>query len=145
MRTFFEQAPGWKTLKARLEDWAPKYGLYDLHITWTDTTNVRSAKSLRIEQIEVAMQRDKVRLFAGMPGYDKLVKQLLSFPKGSHDDFTDGLAQCLIADTGFWAQSTPQPRTAISEIRRHFGFDNPQVPDDGDSSFNMGGTDQSWK
>ena len=41
---------------------------------------MRGAKALRTEQIEVAMKNDRLRLFAGMEGFDDLVRELLSFP-----------------------------------------------------------------
>ena len=148
---FFEKSLGWQTLAARLLENAPKYNLAFLPIIWTDVSNVRRAKALRTEQIEVAMKNDRLRLFAGMEGFDDLVRELLSFPGGKHDDYRDALSQCIAADTGVMAQSIPTPRTAMDDIRGWIGMDQKNVESGyGDAGAGSGiscggGSDNSWK
>jgi phage terminase large subunit-like protein len=126
---FFEKTLNWQTLNARLLENAPKYNLAYLPIFWTDVSNARGAKAMRIEQIEVAMKNDRVRLFAGMEGFDALVRQLLSFPTSRHDDYMDALSQCLAAPTGIMVQPLPTTRTAMDDIRRWMGMDQEKVED----------------
>jgi hypothetical protein len=151
-QAFFEQAPGWMTLKERLRDYAHKYRLNPdaLHITWTEVSNVRNAKALRTEQIEVAMQRDKVRILASIDGYDILVRQLLAYPKAKsgHDDFRDALAQCIAAPTEFWAQAKPEPMTPARRIHDHV-FGNPNTFEEPDTrpsgSYDPDDPNDNWK
>lgn len=147
---FFEKAMGWKTLNERLLENGPRYGLDFINIIWTDVSNAKGAKALRIEQVEVAMKRDRIRLLATMDGYETLVKELLAFPSSRHDDFSDALSQCVAADTGVMTQKIPTPRTALDDIRAHIGMDRPNVeelyPDSGGGSgVNCGGGNENWK
>jgi hypothetical protein len=136
---FFEKSLGWQTLAARLMENAPKYGLTSaLPIIWTDVSNAKGAKSLRIEQVEVAMKNDRIRLFAGMEGFDELVRELLSFGNSRHDDYMDALSQCVAANTGVMTQKIPSERTAMDDIRRWM-FESSKEPEGDSGSF--GGSD----
>lgn len=95
-------------------------------------SNAKGAKSLRIEQVEVAMKNDRIRLSAGMEGFDELVRELLSFGNSRHDDYMDALSQCVAANTGVMTQKIPSERTAMDDIRRWM-FESSKEPE-GDSS-----------
>jgi hypothetical protein len=134
---FLEKTLGWASLDMNLKTHGPTFGVFHIPLFWTEVSNVKNAKALRIEQIEIAMKQDRVRLFAGMPGYDQLVKELESFPNAKHDDFPDALAQAIAAPTGVWQQTVPTPRTALDDIHRWI-FDKPT--DEGGDSGNFGGS-----
>jgi hypothetical protein len=132
---FFEKTLGWASLDMNLKTHGPSFGVFNIPLFWTDVSNVKNAKALRIEQIEIAMKQDRLRLFAGMEGFEILVKELESFPNAKHDDFPDALAQSIAAPTGLMSQSLPTPETSLIQIRRWMGMDQKNVeenyPDSG--------------
>jgi hypothetical protein len=116
---FLEKNINWESLDAYIKMRAPEVGVYNIPIIWTDLSNQKDAKNIRTADIEVALKSRRLWLYAAMPGYDRLVKQLLDFPNSKHDDFTDALAQVVAAPTGYQAETPPQtqkPRNWLTEL-----------------------------
>jgi LmbE family N-acetylglucosaminyl deacetylase len=74
-------------------------GVHQIPIVWVEPNRAKGAKSLRIENSEQVMKTGRLWLYKDMPGYDKLVKQMLDFPNCIHDDMIDCLGMCVESAT----------------------------------------------
>lgn len=110
---YFEKTLGSGHLHDLIIARANSLGLPKVPIQWIKTGNRKGMKSLRIGNIQEALKSKRLFLFAGMPGYDLLVSQLLKFPRVKHDDFADCLGRVVEAPTGY-EQETPPQRQSVS-------------------------------
>jgi hypothetical protein len=133
---FLEKSLNWESLDAYIRMRAPEAGVYCIPILWTDLSNQKDAKNIRTADIEVALKSRRLWLYAAMPGYDRLVKQLMDFPNSKHDDFSDALAQVAAAPTGYLAEIVPQaqkPKNWLEGLHAAREVDDP-YPDNGAGS-----------
>jgi predicted phage terminase large subunit-like protein len=84
------------------------FQIYKIPIVWVPVSNQKDAKLTRISGIQALLLGKRVWLYRRMPNYDKLVKQLLRFPRSGHDDYADAMGMACEAPTGFQFESTPQ-------------------------------------
>lgn len=50
------------------------------------------AKTMRIQTLAGTIKAKRLRFFAGLPQFDKLIQQAIEFPRGRHDDYIDTAA-----------------------------------------------------
>lgn len=134
---FLEKNLNWGALNDLINMRAPEFGVYRVPIFWTDLSNQKDAKNLRTANIEVALKSKRLWLYAGMPGYDRLVKQLLDWPNAKHDDFSDCLAQVVAAPTGYQQDAVPRPETGTDWMKRYL---SPSTPPEDSYPDNATGT-----
>jgi hypothetical protein len=117
--------------KLLLESAAKDKGISNLPVQFLAPNRQKDAKLIRIGDIEQILKAKRLWLFAGMPGYDILVKQLLAHPNQSqgHDDFSDCLGivcQCPTNYLGETAPQTPRPQGGPSWLEK---LSLPQEPE----------------
>ena len=114
-RTMFVEANlNHQSTQLLVEAAARASGLNQIPIVWMEPNRAKGAKNLRIENSEHMMKTGRLWLFAGMPGYEKLKKQLLDWPNGSHDDHADCLAICCEAATSSAIHQTAENAAEIA-------------------------------
>jgi phage terminase large subunit-like protein len=105
---FLEKGPNYEAVGDNLKMRAPEFNLAIAPpIYWTDLSNQKNAKIIRTANIEVALKSKRLWLCSWMPGYQRLVNQLLEFPNSTHDDFSDCLSQIVAAPTGYQNDMPP--------------------------------------
>lgn len=103
---------------------APEFGVFRLPITWVPQSNVKGAKHSRIANIQTMFVGKRLWLYAAMPNYDRLVRQLLRFPRsGGHDDFPDCLGMACELPLGWSTEQLPslQQQSAGNWLRKLHG------------------------
>jgi hypothetical protein len=115
---------------------ANQMALPKVPIVWVKAGNRKGSKSLRIGNIQEALKSKRLWLFAGMPGFQKLVDQLLRWPRVKHDDLADCLGRCIEVPVGWETENLPRQ----SPIRRWWertnnnDLPNDEYPDSGGGS-----------
>jgi len=105
---YYEKNQGWESLNNLLIARAPDFGVNKIPIQWIPQSNQKDAKLTRISGIQTLLVGKRIWLYRHMPNYDKLVKQLLRFPRsGGHDDYADAMGMACEAPTGFQFEAVP--------------------------------------
>jgi phage terminase large subunit-like protein len=120
---FIEKNPhSWEHIQNLLIAKAPDFGVANLPIQWISQSNVKDAKLLRISGIQTYLMGKRLWLYANIPHYNRLVQQLLRFPRSGHDDLADCLGLATEAPTFFTSDPTPtqiqQTQSPSSWLRR---------------------------
>lgn len=112
---WLERFNGWDAYNNILIGKAQAAGLYQLPVEWRKLDRRKGAKIMRIGTPLPWMMDRKLFLFAGMPYYDKLVKQLKQWPSiPHHDDYGDTLGHACEAPHG--AAGIPAPRETANSM-----------------------------
>ncbi len=116
---WIERFLGWEAYNNILLSKAAALGMQQLPVEWRKLDRRPNAKILRIGTPLSWMIDRKLWLFAGMLHYDKLIKQLMKWPKiPHHDDFGDCLGHACEAPHGAAGIPVPQNYSPIDHIRQ---------------------------
>jgi phage terminase large subunit-like protein len=132
---------------------AKDFGLYKLPILeWLKPSNKKDAKFLRISALNSWMVGRRIFIFKHIPnnGYEKLVQQLLRFPRsGGKDDRADAMSLALEANLGLQFETTAaqQQRADNSMLKFLHNLQPKPKEDDYDSrpAGSFGGPEENWK
>jgi hypothetical protein len=104
---FIEKYNGWDPQNRDITANAVAKGVTNIPIQWLKGSQAAGAKIIRIGAINGTLTSRRLWLYGNMPGYQKLVNQLVKWPKlGRHDDFADCMGMVIAAPTG-WELVTP--------------------------------------
>jgi hypothetical protein len=116
---FYEKFNGWEAYNNIITAHAASRGIAKADIQWEKGSQATNAKMTRIGSVKGPLSNKRLWLFAGMPGYDILVKQLTKWPKlGRHDDFADTAGMVVSAPTGYQLESPPILSTGLSWLQK---------------------------
>lgn len=105
---FFEKINGWDAFNRVITSYATDKGVQNVPLQWIKGSQTANAKLIRIGSVKGPLATGRLWFYAGMPGYNKLVQQLLKWPKlGKHDDMADACGMCVEAPTGYQMQQAP--------------------------------------
>lgn len=115
---YYEKFNGWEAYDTIIRAKASQSSLTHVPLQWIRGSQNPNAKLARIGSIKSPLKNKRLWLFAGMPGYDRLVIQLTKWPKlGKHDDFADCLGQVVAAPTS-WQATNPPPDLSVTNWLR---------------------------
>jgi len=121
---WLERFLGWEAYDKVIRGYAAQRKLQRLPVEWYKMSNVEGAKLARIGAVKTPLKEGRLWLFAGMPGYDILCRELLKWPKmGRRDDFADDLGLVCEVPSGYETQSSVQP--TVSMFRREHPLTEP--------------------
>ncbi|HEX3091525.1 MAG TPA: hypothetical protein VHW72_02815 [Candidatus Angelobacter sp.] len=136
---WIERFNGWEAYNNILVAKAAALNIQQLPVEWRKLDRRQNAKTIRIGVPLSWMKDRKLWLFAGMPWYDKLIKQLLKWPKiPHHDDEGDCLGHACEVPHGAAGIPAPGPQGTMGDKVRQMhrqAAENAGVP-----GFNPGGT-----
>ena len=113
-----EKFNGWEAYDRIITAHAATRGVQRVPIQWEKGSQATNAKLARIGSVKGPLQAKRLWLYAGMPGYDLLVKQLLKWPKlGRHDDFSDCLGMVVAVPVGYEFQTPPVVQSTTNWLR----------------------------
>ena len=136
---WLERFNGWEAYNNILMAKAAQHGLLQLPVEWRKLDRKTNAKTIRIGVPLSWMKDRKLWLFAGMPWYDKLIKQLLKWPKiPHHDDEGDCLGHACEVPHGAHGIPAPLPAGGMQDRIRKMHRD--AAENAGMQGFNPGGT-----
>jgi len=116
---YYEKFNGWEAYNNVIAAEAAQRGITKVPIQWEKGSQVEKAKITRIGSVKGPLTQHRLWFFAGMPGYDILVKQLVKWPKlGRHDDFADCAGQVVAAPTGYQLTTPPAPASSLNWLRK---------------------------
>jgi hypothetical protein len=118
---FLEKTLGSDHLNNLITARANQRGLPKVPIQWIAAGNRKGSKALRIGNIQEALKSRRLFLFAFMNGYQKLVEQLVKWPRVKHDDMADCLGRVLECPTGFEMEVPPQPQSVPNWLQKFHG------------------------
>ena len=115
---YYEQTNGWDGFDRLIRALATAKGLPNVPLQWQKCSRTANAKTQRIGAIKGWLSSGRLWFYAGMPGYDQLLRQLVRWPKlGKHDDFADCAGQVVEAPTGVHLEAPIQTDTAKNWLR----------------------------
>ena len=86
-----------------------------LPVEWVEAPNNEGAKLARIGNIKGWLVNKRLWLYANMPDYDVLSKQLVKWPKmGKKDDYADCLGWCVEVPSGFQTDAPIVVNSAVN-------------------------------
>ena len=107
---WLERFLGWEAYDKVIKGYAEKRKLQRMPIEWYKMSNVEGAKLTRIGAVKTPLKEGRLWLYAGMPGYEILCKELLKWPKmGRRDDFADNLGLVCEVPSGYETQPSAPP------------------------------------
>jgi len=107
---YYEKFNGWEAYNNVITAHANSRNILKVPLQWEKGSQVENAKLIRIGSVKGPLSARRLWLFAGMKGYDQLVKQLVKWPKlGRHDDFADTAGMVVAAPTGYQLENPPTP------------------------------------
>ena len=107
---WLERFLGWEAYDKVFTAAARSKGLQRMPIEWHKMSQQENAKKIRIGAIKGPLSQRRLWLYAGMPGYDILCKELYKWPKlGRRDDFADNLGLVCEVPSGY-EQEAPRPK-----------------------------------
>jgi len=92
-----------------------------LPIDYIPVNNNKDAKQIRISSLDGHLRNKRLRFFAGLPNFDKIVEQFTKFPTGRHDDYIDTIALMTQVFGGQFSPVTPlsqQKHPLLVEMER---------------------------
>jgi predicted phage terminase large subunit-like protein len=141
IKIFFEKTASCMYFVEALRLIARQHNIF-LPIEFIKIDNREDAKHIRIAMLESYFRGKKIRFFAGLNRWDRIVEQFGRFPggRGKHDDYPDTIAY--MAQT-FGGEALARPvQTAINpilamvqQIDRERSMLVPPEPDDGSDGF----------
>ena len=119
--SWLEKFPAWESYDRVIKSYAIQQGLQLLPLEWLPMDNQKEAKKVRMGSIKPWLVQDKLRIFAGMPGYDILCAQLKKWPKlGRHDDYGDCLGLVVNAPHGAALDRIPQTKLSPEQEQEYY-------------------------
>lgn len=116
---YYEKFNGWEVYDKVIAAFAATNHVPKVPIQWEKGSQTPNAKLIRIGAIKGWLTSKRFWIYAGMPGYARLVQQLVKWPKlGRHDDFADCAGMIFAAPTGIQASAPPPMEDANSWLRR---------------------------
>ena len=116
---YYEKFNGWEAYDRIIAARAKELGVTNVPIQWEKGSQADNAKLIRIGAVKGVLANRRMWLYAGMPGYDRLVQQLLKWPKlGRHDDFADCAGMVAAAPTGYQLENPPKTESATNWLRK---------------------------
>lgn len=112
-------------LKARMT----QLSMPAMPFVWVKVARQKGAKNTRIGNIQEVFASKRLWLSASMPGFQKLIGQLLKWPRIKHDDMADALARCIEVPTYY--EADVQPVQTSSWLQRLHDEANREPEDDG--------------
>jgi predicted phage terminase large subunit-like protein len=79
-----------------------------LPIDYIKVNNTKDAKYIRIASLDGNLRNKRLRFFAGLPNFEKLVEQFVKFPGHRHDDYADTVALAVQTFGGQLGAVAPQ-------------------------------------
>lgn len=121
---WLERFLGWEAYDKVIRGYAEKRKLQRMPLEWYKMSNVEGAKLTRIGAVKAPLKESRLWIYAGIPGYEILVKELLKWPKmGRRDDFADNLGLVCQVPSGYEVQSAAPPVTSM--FRRQHPLSDP--------------------
>jgi hypothetical protein len=144
---YLEKFNGWEAYNNVITAHARARGILKVPIEWVKGSQADNAKLIRIGSVKGPLQQRRLWLYAAMNGYDKLVQQLIKWPKlGKHDDFADACGMIVAAPTGYQLENPPVAVSLSHWLRR---LDSVQIEGDLDNrltgSFDANDPNDNWK
>ena len=130
---YFEKINGWEAIERNIIAYAATLGIPKVPIEWVKGSQAPNAKLIRIGSVKAPLKNRRLWFFAGMPGYETLVRQLIKWPKlGRHDDFADCCGMVVAAPTGYELENPPNelPRDSLNWLQR---LNQTNIPADDDT------------
>jgi hypothetical protein len=125
---YLEKFNGWEAYEKIITACAATKGVLKVPIQWEKGSQAPNAKMIRIGSVKGVLASKRMWLYAGMPGYQRLVTQLVKWPKlGRHDDFADCAGMVVAAPTGYQLENPPTIVAATNWLRK---FNASETPDD---------------
>jgi hypothetical protein len=116
---YLEKFNGWEAYQNVILAYARSRGLLKVPIEWVKASQTPNAKTIRIGTVKGPLSAKRLWFYAGMKGYDQLVKQLCKWPKlGRHDDFADCAGMVVAAPTNYQLDSPPADVSIVSWLRK---------------------------
>lgn len=119
---YYEKFNGWEAYNNVITTYAASKNIQKVPLQWEKGSQQDKAKIIRIGSVKGPLSGRRLWLYAGMPGYDRLVNQLIKWPKlGRHDDFADCAGQVVAAPTGYQLENPPAPPSVTSWLQKLHG------------------------
>jgi hypothetical protein len=135
---YFEKFNGWEAYSTIIEAYAATKGIQKVPIQWEKGSQAPNAKTIRIGSVKGPLSAKRLWLYAGMPGYQRLVQQLVKWPKlGRHDDFADCAGMVVSAPTGYQLENPPAIVSTTNWLRK-FNQSSPMDDSYGDNGCGTG-------
>lgn len=116
---FYEKFNGWEAYNNVITTYAAAKDIQKIPLQWEKGSQAENAKMIRIGSVKGPLGNKRLWFYAGMPGYDKLVKQLCKWPKlGRHDDFADCAGMVVTVPSGYQLETPPETVTATNWLRK---------------------------
>jgi hypothetical protein len=116
---YYEKFNGWEAYDKIITAHAATRGIQKVPIQWEKGSQAPNAKLIRIGSVKGMLVGKRLWLYAGMPGYQRLVNQLVKWPKlGRHDDFADCAGMVVAAPTGYQMTNPPQTVSTLNWLRK---------------------------
>ena len=116
---YIEKFNGWDAYDKLIAAEGATRNVLKVPIQWEKGSQAPNAKIVRIGLVKGVLVSQRFWIFAGMPGYAKLVQQLTKWPKlGRHDDFADCAGMIVEAPTNFQTEAPPAPESPSNWLRR---------------------------
>lgn len=125
---YYEKFNGWEAYNNVITAYAATKGVLRVPIQWEKGSQAANAKTIRIGSVKGPLSAKRLWLYALMPAYQRLVQQLVKWPKlGRHDDFADCAGMVVAAPTGYQLENPPQIVSTTNWLRK---FNQSGPPDD---------------
>lgn len=125
---YYEKFNGWEAYDRIITAHAATKGIMKTPIQWEKGSQADNAKLIRIGSVKGPLTAKRLWFYSGMPGYQKMVNQLVKWPKlGRHDDFADCAGMVVAAPTGYQLQAPPVVQSAMNWLRT---LHQPDILDD---------------
>lgn len=119
---YFERFNGWEAYNNVITAHAATKGVLKVPLEWVKGSQAENAKLIRIGAVKGPLSAKRLWLFAGMPGYQETVNQLVKWPKlGRHDDFADCMGMVVAAPTGYELENPPVIDNGLNWLHRLHG------------------------
>jgi len=116
---FIEKFNGWEAYDTVIAGYAATKGVLKVPIQWEKGSQAANAKLIRIGSVKGPLANKRLWLYAAMPGYQRLVQQLVKWPKlGRHDDFADCAGMVVGAPTGYQLENPPVVASTTNWLRK---------------------------
>jgi hypothetical protein len=116
---YLEKFNGWEAYDTIIAAHAATRGVQKMPIVWLKGSQAPKAKLTRIGAVKGVLQSRRLWLYSAMKGYDRLVQQLLKWPKlGRHDDFADVAGMVVAVPTGYQNENPPVVASATNWLRK---------------------------
>jgi len=144
---YLEKFNGWEAYNNVITAHARARGILKVPIEWVKGSQADNAKLIRIGSVKGPLQQRRLWFYGPMKGYDKLVQQLIKWPKlGKHDDFADTCGMVVAAPTNWQTENPPVAISLSHWLRR---LDSVQIEGDQDNrltgSFDPNDPNDNWK